>query len=195
MNTARICVPGARHSSVDETPVRVGRGQPPSGETPPPEDRHTEEHGGCEHDHRLGETGNDPLGAGRRHVVWEFGLVAFGRRRLWSGGVWNPVAQVPDRDTGDGDGLNDRHPEPCFERGDIDIDAVRLRLVHHVQRDHRRNSHVEQLQRQEEVTIELRGIDDVDHRVSREDDFAGDPFFLVERRDPVDTRCVDCLCK
>ena len=70
-------------------------------------------------------------------------------------------------------------------------DAALARLVGHVERDDHALAHVDELQREEQVALEVDRIDDVDHDVAGQDDVARDRLLVVERRDAVDARGVD----
>jgi hypothetical protein len=87
--------------------------------------------------------------------------------------------------------LDDGHAEQVLQQIAIDAHAPLSRLVGHVQRDDHALAHVDQLQREEQVALEVHRIDHVDDDVARQDDVAGDRLLVVERADSVDARGVD----
>mgnify|MGYP006138863173 CR=1 FL=1 len=66
-----------------------------------------------------------------------------------------------------GDRRDHRHAELADERGDVDLDACRLRRVELVERDDHRPSHLEQLAGEKQVPLEVLGVDDDDDDVGR----------------------------
>ena len=75
----------------------------------------------------------------------------------------------------------------------IDGAAVGVHLVHHVQRQHHRYAQLEQLQRQVQVALDIRGIHDVDDavRLLMDDKIARDDLLLRIRTQGVNARQVD----
>ena len=75
----------------------------------------------------------------------------------------------------------------------VDGAAVGVHLVHHVQRQHHRHAQLEQLQRQVQVALDVRGVHDVDDavRLLVDDKIARDDLLLRIRTQGVDARQVD----
>ena len=84
---------------------------------------------------------------------------------------------------------NHRHTQQVLQRIDVNVSAVLLDLVHHVQRNHHGRVHLQQLHGQIEVPLNVSGIHDVDdgggslhqHKV------AGDDFLTAVGRHGVNT--------
>jgi len=91
----------------------------------------------------------------------------------------------------DGDGLEHRHAEQVLEQVAVDVDAALASLVGHVERDDHALAHVHELQREEEVALEVHGVDHVDDDFTRQDDVARDGLFVVKGADAVDAGGVD----
>ena len=75
----------------------------------------------------------------------------------------------------------------------VDGAAVGVHLVHHVQCQHHRHAQLEQLQRQVQVALDVRGVHDVDDavRLLVDDKIARDDLLLRIRTQRVDARQVD----
>ena len=69
---------------------------------------------------------------------------------------------------------------------DVDLHALGLRLVHHVERDDHGDAHVDDLLGEEEVALQVDGVDHVEDDVGLHDDVARHRLLVVERRDAVD---------
>jgi hypothetical protein len=80
--------------------------------------------------------------------------------------------------------------ETIGELLNVDGDAVRSSFIHHVHADHDLLSHVDQLQRQKEIALEVNRIDDIENDVGLEDDVARNALLIVERADTVNARRV-----
>ena len=63
------------------------------------------------------------------------------------------------------DGLNDRHADGLFELLHIDLDAAARRIILHVEVDEQRDALLEELDRQKEVALDVRAVDDVHDEV------------------------------
>ena len=76
---------------------------------------------------------------------------------------------------------------------DVDLVAELLDLVHHVEGDDGGDAHVDDLEREEEVTLQVGGVHDVDYSVRGllEKVVPGDDLLGGVRRQGVDTRKVD----
>ena len=82
------------------------------------------------------------------------------------------------------------------KRVEVDREAVLLGDVEHVHDDEHRDLHLDQLRREVEIALEIRGVDDVDDELglARQDVVAGDAFVFarsVRRGDRIDARQVD----
>ena len=83
------------------------------------------------------------------------------------------------------------HPQQSREFRVVHLHTARRGLVDHVEGHHQGQPHVDQLQGQEEVALQVDGVDHVEHHVGVDDDVAGHDLLVVERRDPVDARSVE----
>ena len=68
--------------------------------------------------------------------------------------------KLGDAALADGDGLDHRHAELCFEPLRIELEAVALGEIDHVERDDRRQPELDQLQREAEMIVEVGRVDD-----------------------------------
>jgi hypothetical protein len=90
-----------------------------------------------------------------------------------------------------GDRLDHGHAEQVLEEVAVYEQSLVARLVDHVQRHDRGQTHVQQLQREEQIPLEVDGVHHVDDRVGAEDDVSGHHLLVVEGGDAVDARRVD----
>jgi hypothetical protein len=67
----------------------------------------------------------------------------------------------------DADGLHDRHAELVLELARIDQDALALRDIRHVERDHHGQAEALETQREPQVLPQVGGVGDADHEVRR----------------------------
>ena len=88
---------------------------------------------------------------------------------------------------------HDRHAKLLRELFCVNAAAVAGQLVHHVERQHRRHAQRQQLQRQIEVALEIRRVDDVDDAVGLvfQDEIAGHDLLRRVGAERVDTRQID----
>ena len=91
-----------------------------------------------------------------------------------------------------GDG-NDRNAEFIGHFLHIDGAAVAAHFVHHVERQHHRDLHFKKLQRQIEVALDIRGVDDIDDaiRLLIQDKIAGHDLLGRIGAQGIDTRQID----
>ena len=94
---------------------------------------------------------------------------------------------------GGGADRDDRHAQLLREAVRVDAAAVAGQLVHHVERQHRRHAQRQQLQRQIEVALEIRRVDDVDDAVGLvfQDEIAGHDLLRRVGAERVDARQID----
>ena len=62
----------------------------------------------------------------------------------------------------DGYGLDHRHSKLALERARIEFQSIALGKIDHVERDDRRQSKLDQLKRETQVIVEVRGVEDDD---------------------------------
>ena len=91
---------------------------------------------------------------------------------------------------------HDRHTELPAHELDVDRTAVVAHLVHHVERNHHRDAQFQQLERQVQVSLDIRRVYDVDDAVgfAVEDEVARDDLLLRVWPNGVDTRQVNDAC-
>ena len=87
---------------------------------------------------------------------------------------------------------HDRDAEQGLHRIDVDGAAIARELVHHVECEDHRAVELDELQRQVEVALDVRRVDDVDdaRRLLAQDELARDDFLFSVRRHRVDARQV-----
>ncbi len=92
-----------------------------------------------------------------------------------------------------GIGGDHRHTQECTQARFIDVDALSLRLIDHIQADHHRFSQFDDLQGQLKTAAEERGIDDIDDQGNGlfEQIAFGLPRGIIEGGEGVDARQID----
>ena len=95
---------------------------------------------------------------------------------------------------------HDRHAEPFRQCGDVDFDLPVAGQIDHVQRDDRRQAQREHLADEEQIPLQVAGVDDGQHDVGRRGVVAAaeqhvdrDHFVRRARREAVRARQVDQL--
>ena len=87
---------------------------------------------------------------------------------------------------------NDRDTELIFHLIYINISAVRMNLIHHIQRNNGRYTALKKLHRKVKIALDIRRIDDIDDplRLFLQDEISGDKLFTRIRRHGIDARKV-----
>jgi hypothetical protein len=90
---------------------------------------------------------------------------ARGDRTRGGGSTYRDVDEPVEADAADGDRRNDGHAEQPAELDVVDAQPLSPCLVDEVEREHDRHAEVQQLQREIEVALQPRGVDNHDHDV------------------------------
>ena len=114
--------------------------------------------------------------------------LALGKRSLFEKSVWairharkdgvEGRFQLIEPPLADGDGRNHRDAQRLREGGHVDREAVALREVEHVERHDHRAAKRNQLHREAQVIVEVRGVDN-------NDKYGGDAFTRLLAHDRV----------
>ena len=84
----------------------------------------------------------------------------------WGSGPVQRLHQVPDALTANSHRGNHRHSQLPLQSGDIDLDAFFDRHIPEVEGHNRGHSPLQYLEGQVEVSLQIGGINDIDHHIS-----------------------------
>jgi hypothetical protein len=117
------------------------------------------------------------------------------RKHVVNGGM-----EIADAALADRDGLDHRHAELALEHLRIELEPVAFGEVDHVQRDDRREPEFDQLQRETQVIVEIRGVEHDHQRVRlalagllAQQHVSGHRFVRARRIEAVGARKIDQL--